>query len=50
MYTGKKCCKQQLRRVDKALPRAGDIRGERLYAVLDEVGKNSVTEYKSGTN
>ena len=23
---------------------------ERLYAVFDEVGRNSVTEYKSGTN
>ena len=85
--TGKKCCEQQLRRVDKALSRAGDIPEgswiclshenvilsedkrcsypsswghskilskrpipERLYAVFDEVGRNSVTEYKSGTN
>ena len=85
--TGKKCCEHQLRRVDKALSRAGDIPEgswiclshrnlilaedkrcscpsswghgkflskrpipERLYAVFDEVGKNSVTEYKSGTN
>ena len=23
---------------------------ERLYAIFDEVGRNSVTEYKSGTN
>ena len=85
--TGKNCCEQQLRRVDKALSRAGDIPEEswiylshrnlifakdkrcsfpsswghskilskrpipeRLYAVFDEVGKNSVTEYKSETN
>ena len=85
--TGKKCCEQQLRRVDKALSRAGDIPEgswiclshrnlilaedkrcscpsswgygkilskrpipERLYAVFDEVGRNNVTEYKSGTN
>ena len=85
--TGKKCCEQQLRRVDKALSRAGNIPEgswicishrnlilaedkrcscpsswghgkilskrpipERLYAVFDEVGKNSVAEYKSGTN
>ena len=68
---GIKCCEQQLRRVDKALSRAGDIAvgswiclshrnlilaedkrlgGERLYAVFNEVGKISVTEYKSGTN
>ena len=71
MYKGIKCCEQQLRRVDKALSRAGDIAvgswiclshrnlilaedkrlcGERLYAVFNEVGKMSVTEYKSGTN
>ena len=71
MNKEKKCCEQQLRRVDKALSRAGDIpvgswiclchrnlilaedkrlRGERLYAVFNEVGKMSVTEYKSGTN
>ena len=71
MYKGIKCCGQQLRRVDKALSRAGDIAvgswiclshrnlilaedkrlcGERLYAVFNEVGKMSVTEYKSGTN
>ena len=93
MYKGsenadrKKCCEQQLRGVDKALSRAGDIPvgswiylshrslilaedkrcscpsswghrkilskppiPERLYAVLDEVCRNSVTEYKSGTN
>ena len=85
--TGKKCCEQQLRRVDKALSRAGDIPEgswiclshrnlilaedkrcsclsswghskilskrpipERLYEVFDEVGRNSVTEYKSATN
>ena len=85
--TGKKCYEQQLRRVDKALSRAGDIPEgswiclshrnlilaedkrcscpsswehsktlskrpipERLHAVFNEVGKNSVTEYKSGTN
>ena len=85
--TGKKSCEQQLRRVDKALSRAGDVTEEswiclshrnlilaedkrcscpsswghskilsnrpipeRLYAVFDEVGRNSVTEYKSGTN
>ena len=85
--TGKKCCEQQLRRVDKALSRAGNIPEgswiclshrnlilaedkrcscppswghgkilskrpipERLYAVFDEVGKNSVAEYKSGAN
>ena len=84
---GKKCCEQQLRRVDKALSTAGDIPEEswiclsrrnlilaedrrcscssswghgkillerpipeRLCAVFDEVGGNSVTEYKSGTN
>ena len=77
--TGKKCCEQQLRRIDKALSRAGDIPegswiclsyrnlilaedkrcsclsswghgktllkrpiSERLYAVFDEVGRNSV--------
>ena len=82
--TGKKCCEQHLRRVDKALSRAGDIPEgswiclshrnlilaedkrcscpsswghskilskrpipERLYAVFDEVGRNSVTEYTS---
>ena len=66
-----KCCEQQLRRVDKALSRAGDIAvgswiclshrnlilaedkrlcGERLYAVFNEMGKMSVTEYKSGKN
>ena len=87
MRTGKKCCEQQLRRVDKALSRAGDIpegsgiclshrnlilaedkrcscqssweHGKikskrpipgRQYAVVDEVGRNSITEYKSGTN
>ena len=86
-WAGKKCCEQQLRRVDKALSRAGDIPEglwiclshrnlilaedkrcscpsswghgkilskrpipERQYAVFDEVGKKSVTEYKSGTN
>ena len=77
-------CAQQLRRVDKALSRAGDIPErswiwisrrnlilaedkrcsswrhgkilskrpipERLYAVFDEVDRNSVTDYKSGTN
>ena len=86
--TGEKCCEQQLRRVDKALSKAGDIPEgswiclshrnlilaedkrcscpsswghrkilskrpipERLYAVFDEVGRNSGTEqYKSGTN
>ena len=85
--TGEKRCEQQLRRVDKALSRAGDILAEswiclshrnlilaedkpcssssswghgkilskrlipdRLFAVFDEVGKNSVIEYKSGTN
>ena len=85
--TGKKCSEQQLIRVDKALPRAGDIPEgswiclghrnvilaedkrcscpsswghskilskrpipERLYAAFDEVGRNSVTEDKSGTN
>ena len=84
--TGKKSCEQQLRRVDKALSRAGDIpegswiclshrnlilaedkrcscpsswgQGKilskrpipRLFAVFDEVGRNSVTEYKSGKN
>ena len=85
--TGKKCCEQQLRRVDKALSRAGDIPEgswicvshrnlilaedkrcscpsswghskilskrpipERLYAVFHEVGRNSFTENKSGTN
>ena len=83
--TGKKCSVQQLRRVDKALSRAGDISEgsclrlinlildedkrcsypsswghskilskrpihERLYVIFDEVGKNSVTEYNSGTN
>ena len=84
----KKDCEQQLRRVDKALSRAGDIPEgswiglshrnlilaedkrcscpswwghgkmilskrpipERLYAVFDEMGRNIVTEYKSGTN
>ena len=66
MYKGIKCYEQQLRRVDKALLRAGDIAvgswcclshrnlilpenkrlcGERLYAVFNEVGKMSVTEY-----
>ena len=85
--TGKTFCEQQLRRVDKALSRAGDIpegswiylshwhlmlaedKGcscpsswghgkilskrpipERLYAVFDDVDRNSVTKYKSGTN
>ena len=87
MQTVKKCCEQQLRRVDKALSRAGDILEgswiclshrnlilaedkrcscpsswghgkilskrsipERLYAVFDEVGRNSITEYKSRRN
>ena len=71
MYKGIKCCEQQLRRVDKALSRPGDIAvgswiclshrnlilaedkrlcGERLYALFNEVGTMSVTEYKSGTN
>ena len=87
MWTGKMCCEQQLRRVDKALSTAGDIPEglwirlshrnlilaedkrcscpslwghgkilskrsipERLYAVFDEVGRNNVTKYKSGTN
>ena len=85
--TGKNCCEQQLKRVDKALSRTGGIPEgswiclshrnlilaedkrcscpsswghskilskrpipERLYAVFDEVGRYSVTEYKSGTN
>ena len=85
--TGKKCSQQQLRRVDKALSRAGDIPEgswiclshrslilaedkrcscpsswghgkslskvpipDRLYRVFDEVGRNSVTEYKPGSN
>ena len=85
--TGKKCCEQQFRRVDKALSRAGDILEgswiclshrnlilaedkscscpsswghrkilskspipKRLYVVFDQVDRNSITEYKSGTN
>ena len=93
MYKGsentdrKKVFEQQLRKVDKALSRAGDVpkrswiclshrnlilaenkrcscpssRGhskilskrpipEGLCAVFDEVGRNSLTDYKSGTN
>ena len=85
--TGKKCSQQQLRRVDKASSRAGDIPEgswiclshrnlilaedkrcscpsswghskvlskhpipDRLYRVFDDVGRNSFTEDKPGSN
>jgi len=64
--TGKKCCKQQLRRVNKALLKAADIlegswiclSHRNLILAKDKhcswgrnsVTKYSVTKYKSGTN
>ena len=66
MRTGKKCCEEQLWMVDKALSRAGDIpegswiclshrnlilaEDKRCSCPSSWGHRNSVTEYKSGTN